>query len=65
LAKRKKSVRTKRNVDVVPVLIVFLVALLTLGLGAAASLPIEYVLGAFVVVLAVAFVLLARSLITR
>jgi len=50
---------------VVPVLIVFLVALLTLGLGAAASLPIEYVLGAFVVVLAVAFVLLARSLITR
>ncbi|HUI86835.1 MAG TPA: hypothetical protein VLY21_06745 [Nitrososphaerales archaeon] len=65
MAKRKKSVRTKRNVDVVPVLIVFLVALLTLGLGAAASLPIEYVLGAFVVVLAVAFVLLARSLITR
>jgi len=65
LVRRKKSLRTKRTVDVGPVIIVFLIAILVLGLGALSSMPIEFVLGAFLVVVAVALGLLVRSMIRR
>jgi len=57
--KRKKSLNKK--VDLKPVLVIFLIAIFVLGLGPAV-MPITYVFGAFVVILIVAFVVLARSM---
>jgi len=57
--KRKKSLNKK--VDLKPVLVIFLIAIFVLGLGPAV-MPIAYVFGAFVVILIVAFVVLARSM---
>jgi uncharacterized membrane protein AbrB (regulator of aidB expression) len=55
----------RKRVDLRPVLVVFLVAFLALGLGAVLALPIPYVLGAFLLVLVIAFVVLVRSTIRR
>ena len=55
----------RKKVDLRPVLIVFLVAILALGLGSVLALPIAYVFGAFFLILVVAFVVLARSMLRR
>lgn len=55
----------RRTVDLRPVLVVFLIALLTLGLGSVLSLPIAYVFGAFFLILIIAFLVLARSMTRR
>jgi len=57
--KRKKSLNKK--VDLKPVLVIFLIAIFVLGLGPAV-MPIVYVVGVFVVILVIAFVVLARSI---
>ena len=54
-----------KKVDLRPVLVVFLIALFVLGLGSLLSLPVPYVFGAFFVVLVIAFVVLARSVVRR
>jgi hypothetical protein len=55
----------RRRVDIMPVLIIFVIAIFVLGLGAVSSLPIVVVLGVFLVILIAAFVVLARSMIRR
>ena len=57
---RKKTLR-KRKVDLKPVLVIFLLAIFVLGLGPAV-MPIVYVFGVFFVILVIAFVVLARSM---
>jgi hypothetical protein len=57
--------RAVKKVDLRPVLIVFLIALFVLGFGSVLSLPLVYVFGAFFVILIIAFVVLARSMIRR
>jgi len=54
-----------KKVDLRPVLMVFLIALLVLGFGSVLSLPLVYVFGMFFVILIIAFVVLARSMIRR
>ena len=54
----------KKRVDIMPVLVIFLIACLVLGLGAAV-LSIVAGLVLFLVILIVAFVVLARSMMRR
>jgi hypothetical protein len=55
----------KKRVDIMPVIVIFVIAIFVLGGGAAAGLPVALDLVVFLVILIAAFVVLARSMMRR